>query len=363
MSTVLSITTDRKQGGIATALASYSTALGMRGHDHIVLLPSGAVALGKLCDMPGVTLITMPPAMIRFHLLTGGLFSRQLRAAMKRANLLFIHNANLAPLSRRFGKAVCLISHSGKLRHLAAADHAIFLSRAAAARAENLADTGRPYVPPLHIIPHGFPAYERIPAPNNGKGRLRVMAAGRFVPKKGFETLLKAAHILQDRQLSICFDLYGGGPLQPVLANMIDQLGLQNVKLHGWAPTLDRAFAEADIFCLPSVEEPFGLVIGEAMGRGLPMVATCTDGPLDVLGLNGIRQDQTLPLGGLLTKPGDPVSLADALSSFADDRSRISMAGEAAQRRIVTDFGMEALADRLNQLIATASHPPQAAPS
>ena len=281
---------------------------------------------------------------------------------MQSADVLFIHNASLANLSRWSGKPVCLISHSGKLRYLGAADHAIFLSKAAAARAQDLADTGRTGTTELHVIPHGFPAYDIVPSPDSAGDQLRIMAAGRFVPKKGFETLLEAAHILRDHTPSMHFDIYGDGPLKPVLTTMIDQLDLDNVSLHGWTPALDQAFAAADIFCLPSLEEPFGLVIGEAMGRGIPMVATCTDGPLDVLGFDGIQRDQTLPAGGLLTEPGDADSLAKALASLSDSRGMLASTGEAARRRIVADFGMEALADRLDRLISMASQPQPAAP-
>jgi len=361
MSTILSITTDRKEGGIATALVSYSRALGMRGHHHILLLPSGAVARASLSSLPNVTLVTLSPAMIRFHLLTGGMFHNSVRAAINRADTLFIHNAGLAPLSRRCGKTVCLISHSGKLRHLDAADHAIFLSRAAEGRARELAEEGKCGTARLHIIPHGFPTCEPLPPTDSTDGRIRVMAAGRFVPKKGFETLLEAARILKEQGSGTRIDLYGDGPLKPVLVDMINRFGLDNVTLHGWAPTLDRAFAEADIFCLPSLEEPFGLVIGEAMGRGLPVVATCTDGPLDVLGPRGTGRDQTLPSGGILTDPGDAAGLAEAIDSLATSHSLRATTGKAARKRIVTDFGMESLADRLDALIVTASRPPEAA--
>lgn len=363
MSTILSITTDRKKGGIATALASYSAALNMRDHRHIVLLPAGAVAAKALADIPGVSLITMPAAMIRFHLLTGAAFHSKLRAAIRGAGAILVHNANLAPLARRSNRPVCLVSHSGKLRHLAAADHVVFLSQAAAARAKDFAGTNQGGLPRLHIIPHGFPGYEPADVPRPSTDKVRVIAAGRFVPKKGFEILLEAARLLKQEEASLCFDIYGDGPLKPVLANMIEQYGLHNVRLHGWQSTLDEAFAEADLFCLPSLEEPFGLVIGEAMGRGLPMVATSTDGPLDVIGHDGPGKEQTLAAGGLLADPGDARGLAEALACLAGNAGLRATTGTAARRRIGTDFGMDALADRLDRLIATAGRFPPAGPS
>lgn len=354
MSTILSITTDRKTGGIATALGSYSAALAQRGHQHVVLLPSGAAAADGLSGMDNVRLIAMPAAMIRFHLLTGALFHGRLRAAIGAADAIFIHNARLAQLARRFHRPVCLISHSGKLRHLVAADHAVFLSRSAESRARELLGPDHRDHPRIHVIPHGFPTYGTPPRPSSSSGPVRVLAAGRFVPKKGFEVLLQAAGLLRQRGTAMTFDIYGDGPLRPVLADLIGRLGLDHVTLHGWHPSLDHALAKADLFCLPSLEEPFGLVIGEAMGRGLPLVGTCTDGPLDVIGHDGTDPEQTLLAGGMLTDPGDAAGLADALAFLADDRDRLAAAGAAARQRITTDFGMEALADRLERLIAAA---------
>ena len=354
MSTILSITTDRKKGGIATALASYSAALAGHHHRHIVLLPSNAVAAAMLSGMSGVRLITMPAPAIRFHLMTGAIFHAELRAAIRNADVFFVHNASLTPMARRFRKPVCLISHSGKLRHLKAADHAVFLSRAAASRAAEATVNLCAGAPQLHIIPHGFPPYESRPGPTKPDDTVRVMAAGRFVQKKGFEVLLEAAELLQRHRAGIQFDIYGDGPLGPELDAMAGRLGLGNVVFHGWQEPLDRAFAAADLFCLPSIEEPFGLVIGEAMGRGLPMVATRTDGPLDVIGHEGTIQEQTLSAGGLLVEPDDAAGLAQALAELAGNSDRLARTGEAARRRIVADFSMDALAGRLDRLIATA---------
>ena len=95
MSIILSITTDRKPGGIATALHSYSQALSMRGHQHYVLLPSGSSAITSLLQLEGVTVVSMPAPLIRLHLLTRGLFSRKLRSAARAADMLLVHNARL----------------------------------------------------------------------------------------------------------------------------------------------------------------------------------------------------------------------------------------------------------------------------
>ena len=88
------------------------------------------------------------------------------------------------------------------------------------------------------------------------------------------------------------------GPAGGAFASRISAAHLNNIFLKGWAEDLSAIFAEADIFCLPSHEEPFGLILGEAMLAGLPVIATKTDGPVDILGQNGESPDATLAFGG-----------------------------------------------------------------
>jgi glycosyltransferase involved in cell wall biosynthesis len=367
MAMILSITTDRKQGGIATALQSYSQALGQRGHHHTILLPSDSVAIGGLARIRTVTLITMPAALIRFHLMTRAIFSPQLRRAFADADALFLHNARLAAPARAFNRPVVLFSHSGKLRHIKNADHAVFLSHAAAGRAGDhlsaatVSDHDK--APVIHVIPHGFPAHPAIRRESGPATPLRVVAAGRFVQKKGFSVLIDAARLLHRRGIAVQIALYGDGPRAPALARQAGDAGLTNLALHGWHDDLGSVFDNSDMFCLPSHDEPFGLVIGEAMGRGLPMVATMTDGPLDVLGHAGLTADSTLGAGGLLVATGDAGAMADAITFFATNRAALQAAGMAAHQRIAKDFGMAALADRLEGLISAAASRQSAAPS
>lgn len=363
MSIILSITTDRKPGGIATALHSYSQALSMRGHQHYVLLPSGSSAITSLLQLEGVTVVSMPAPLIRLHLLTRGLFSRKLRSAARAADMLLVHNARLTSPARSLGKPVALISHSGKMRHINAADHLVVLTSTAADRARaDLAASGTPSAtgPYIHVIPHGFATADAKSLTTQAKTDLRVMAAGRFVEKKGFEMLLAAAAQLEARRVPVQFDLFGDGPISPVLTHLARQHALSNVTFHGWQPNLIEMLDQFDLFCLPSNEEPFGLVIGETMRHGIPMVATQTDGPIDVLGHAGITKENTLAAGGLLVATGDAQAMADAIAFFAADRKALVAAGQAAHKRMASAFSMSALADRLDLLITTTSQLPAA---
>ena len=78
-----------------------------------------------------------------------------------------------------------------------------------------------------------------------------------------------------------------------------------------------------------SNEEPFGLILGEAMLAGLPVIATRTDGPVDILGQNGEMPDATLAFGGVLAEAENPAALAEAIEEMVKNPDRRKKAGLA----------------------------------
>jgi glycosyltransferase involved in cell wall biosynthesis len=92
---------------------------------------------------------------------------------------------------------------------------------------------------------------------------------------------------------------------------------------------LTRSYAGADVLVLPSRAEAYGMVIAEALARGLPVVAADTGGIPEALGHGA---DGARP--GLLVPPGDPAALRDAIRSWLEDahlRRRLRVA--ARERR------------------------------
>ena len=56
-----------------------------------------------------------------------------------------------------------------------------------------------------------------------------------------------------------------------------------NIKLLGWIKSKEKFFKSIDVFCCSSNIEPFGLVIIEAMSRGIPVISTKCNGPKDII--------------------------------------------------------------------------------
>lgn len=360
MKTVISVTTDRQPGGIATALTGYSRALNMTGYQHMVILPKGASALSALAKEPNIEIKSFSLGWLKFHILTRFIFCASVRARLSDARAILVHNARLLPSLSRLAAPHFLVNHSSKLRYLEKADNILFLSSSALNRAKRafseqgiaLSDQ-----PNMVILPHGF-SIPKTPLKKGTKKNQnkvpKIIAAGRFVEKKGFADLIDAAALLQHQNILCKIELYGAGPLEDSYQRQINQMGLQNITVKGWAENLSSCFAKADIFCLPSHVEPFGLILGEAMLAGLPVIASMTDGPCDILGADGTSPEATLSYGGLLYPPGEPEALAQALGLLITDRNKREAAALAGFKHIIKNYSLEQQAQALDAILTTA---------
>ena len=362
---IVSITTDRLAGGIANALVSYSEALSTKGHRHIIILPPSAIVIPILEKIKKVHLIKIPTSLIKFHLLTKGLFSQNIRSALAKADVFFLHNSFLLQVLKPLEKPCFLVNHSGRTRHLSRADHIIFLTKIMRNRTmDKLPHLGK-HQDKLHVLPHGFSTKKLKKGIQPQKATrnsvpVKLVSAGRFVRKKGFATLIEAAKISQSAGIACQIDIYGAGPLKQSLQNQIARSGLTSVTLKGWSDNLKSILADADLFCSPSLDEPFGLVIGEAMAMGLPVIASDTDGASELFGINTGFADSSLQHGGLIFPAGDTVALAAAIGRFCSDEKLRQTVGQNARKRIETSFSYTHLAERLDQLISSVASSPRA---
>lgn len=166
----------------------------------------------------------------------------------------------------------------------------------------------------VHVVPPAFDharwtnAFAAIPHADKG-----VLCVGRMYPRKGHATLLHATHHLRRIGDEAYVTIVGDGPERPRLTRLRRSLGIEglvNLPGHLDFATLARRYAECAVFCLPSYQEGFGLVLLEAMAAGKPVVA-CRGTAAEELVDDGIN--------GLLVSPGDPVCLAEALATLLRD--------------------------------------------
>ena len=109
-----------------------------------------------------------------------------------------------------------------------------------------------------------------------GSSRFTVLFVGRFYRRKRVEILLRAAAMLRTRIPGMEVRLVGAGPCRPQLHRLSSDLKIDGAVT--WLGDVSRSqlvaeYHRADLFCLPSVQEGFGIVLLEAMAAGKPIVA------------------------------------------------------------------------------------------
>ena len=174
-----------------------------------------------------------------------------------------------------------------------------------------------------------------------------VAAVGRLTPQKGFDLLVRAwARVARERP-GWRLHIHGGGPERDALRELTCKLDLVNhVVLMGPTRRVGDELARASVFVLSSRFEGFGMVIVEAMSKGLPVVSfDCPRGPSEIV---------THGVDGLLVPNGDVDALAAALLELIGDPDRRRRLGEAAidaakaYELAVVGGRWEALLERVN---------------
>ncbi|MDI6692650.1 MAG: glycosyltransferase [Anaerosomatales bacterium] len=189
-------------------------------------------------------------------------------------------------------------------RTLASAAAVICVSNALADEVRELdcVDSGRVVVIPNAVDVSRF-AY--IPwDPHDGP--VRLVSVGNLVPVKGHDILLRGLAVAVREGLDATLDLVGGGPQLDWLRSIAASEGIADrVTFLGplCGDDLVAALARADAFVLASRREGFGVAIVEALATGLPVLATRSGGPEDIVG----------DADGILVAPNDPREIARGL--------------------------------------------------
>lgn len=163
-----------------------------------------------------------------------------------------------------------------------------------------------------------------------------VLAMGRLVPEKGFDTLLQA---IAQSSRSPRLVVLGDGPERQALEQQARSLGIaERVEFRGYVNEPWPVLRAVKMLALASHTEAFGNVLVEAMAHGLPVVATRCGGPEEVLGEG--RHGRLVPVG-------DAKAMAGAIDATLADP------GDPALRRTrAEEFSLDIALDRMEALIA-----------
>jgi glycosyltransferase involved in cell wall biosynthesis len=204
----------------------------------------------------------------------------------------------------------------------------------------------------VHVAEPGVAAASLSPGTATG-GALVCVAA--VIPGKGHDVLLDALATMTD----VSFDCECVGRLDrdPAFAEslrrrLLDEGLGDRVRFSGprVGADLDRSYASADLLVLASRAETYGMVITEALARGLPVVATDVGGVREALGhgTGGIRPGRLVP-------PDDPAALAATLRTWLGDAEVRRTCRRAARERRASLSGWSTTASVLAGVLAAAA--------
>ena len=197
----------------------------------------------------------------------------------------------------------------------------------------------------IEVVPHAVPGWES--QVKRRDARYTIGYAGRLVAEKGLHDLVGAAALVPGE---VDVLLVGNGPLRAEFERATLPRGRVEV-LSGVAhQDMADAYARMDVLVLPSRTTPswaeqFGRVLIEALWCGVPVVGSDSGEIPWVLETTG---------GGCIFPEGDTQALAGVLATLRDKPEEASKLAETGRRKVSEHFSIDAVARRLDRLLATA---------
>jgi glycosyltransferase involved in cell wall biosynthesis len=182
----------------------------------------------------------------------------------------------------------------------------------------------------------------------NRDKKFRVIFVGLVNLRKGIPYLIEAWNKINlPASLS---ELVIVGPIQKDMAQLLPQLTLKkNIVFYGPTnrETLKKIYYQSSLFVLPSVEDGFGMVMGEAMACGLPVICSTNTGAPDVI------DDR---IHGFLVPPQNSCVLAEKIGWFYKHQFACKNMGNEGRRRIL-DFTWNNYGENINNIYQKILNP------
>ena len=169
-------------------------------------------------------------------------------------------------------------------------------------------------------------------SPSDSPPVWHIVSVGRLTTEKGHQHLIEALHLLNTKfnRQNFTATIFGDGGLKSDLEQLVNRYHLSDrVKMPGFCDDIFSMLSTAHLFVLPSLHESSPNALIEAMGVGLPCIASSVGGVLDLVD----HQEN-----GLLIPPRASGALAEAINSLLTDRELAARLGKNARLRIEEMF-------------------------
>lgn len=181
---------------------------------------------------------------------------------------------------------------------------------------------------PFTYIPNGVDTARFTPITRPANPKVKLLFIGRLIPRKGFQRVIRALpEIRQLARVPFEIEVVGTGAYQRELDELASKLGVSElISYVGTIPydQLEKAYQYADIFILTSLSEGMPSVILEAMGCGLPVVASNVGGNNEI-----VHEGEN----GYLIEGDNLTHLAQQLAELINDPTLRQRFGAASRRQ------------------------------
>jgi phosphatidylinositol alpha-1,6-mannosyltransferase len=215
---------------------------------------------------------------------------------------------------------------------------------------------------PITVVPCGVDPEKFVPLTDAERTAARhhfgldrdaeiIVSVSRLVPRKGFDTAIRAVARLGRVRPKLRLVIAGGGRDDERLRRLVEELAAP-VTFLGRIPNADLAplYGCADVFAMLCrnrwgglEQEGFGIVFVEAASCGIPQVAGDSGGAAEA-----VADGET---GFVIADPEDTQAVADAFYTLLDDDDLRRTMGERSRQRVLDEFAYDVLARRLGDAL------------
>ncbi len=200
----------------------------------------------------------------------------------------------------------------------------------------------------IWTIPLGVDTEQfKPPKKQTPKKNIEILFAGYLYKLKGVEYLIKALHTITKKRQDIKLRIVGEGSDKPRLIKLTETLKIQDkVIFEGLVPhtKMPKYYQQCDIFCFPTLGEPFGKAIIEAMACAKPVIASNIGGPAEI-----IQHQKT----GLLVPPAQPKILATKILELLSNETELKKMGANARKTAIEKYSWEKISEKYHSLYQT----------
>ncbi|MBP7710452.1 MAG: glycosyltransferase family 4 protein [Rickettsiales bacterium] len=349
---IVNIILTSQNGGAEQAFLDYSSALKNLGHEVVAILKADAPYAAEV-EKLGITVKKIENKFGYYDFFAVQNIKKILQETA--ADLVVSHISRATVLTRKAVKKIknkkvfqIAVNHSGNVKRSIGADIVLSVNqRIFFDTVEKGQNAERSFV-----IPNAIDLSDVLEASPQAslqtKEKITIGTIGRLDRSKGFDYAIKSLKNLEKiSDKNFVLKIAGDGYYEPVLRNLVKELGLEEkVEFLGWIKNKKEFFNSIDIFCLPSKNEPFGIVILEAMKFAKPIISTDADGPREIL-----THEKDALMVALEPQTNTEERIASAVVRMVNEPELMNELVKNAALKLRERYSYKALEKRLGEIV------------